>query len=86
MDLAQESTAYPGASRFSQVEYVILLISGSGLLSDAEVYDAEVHGAVTALEAIAEGELDQGCTAINVMINNLAAVNALQSGKITSSA
>lgn len=35
-----------------------LLLSGSGILNDAEVYDSEIHGALEALDAVVSAGLD----------------------------
>ncbi|KAI1000278.1 hypothetical protein K3495_g7919 [Podosphaera aphanis] len=57
----------------------------SGPLAGAEVYDAEVHGAMAALEAIIANLSNRNISAIYVMLDNAEAVQALRTGKTPSS-
>ena len=59
--------------------------SGSGKIKSAEVYDAEVHGALAALEAITTSKRDRGRSAIYFLLDNSAADQALLLGKTGSS-
>ena len=56
--------------------------SGSGKIINVEVYDAEVHGALAALEAVTIKKRDHGLSAIYILLDNSAAVQALLTGKI----
>lgn len=57
--------------------------SDSGLLVGAEDYDAEVHGAMAALEAITANLGNRNISAIYVMLDNAEAAQALRTGKTT---
>ncbi|KAI0999414.1 hypothetical protein K3495_g8783 [Podosphaera aphanis] len=58
----------------------------SGTLSGAQVYDAEIHGAMAALKAIKASKRHLDRTTIYVLLDNLEAVHALQTGITISSA
>lgn len=63
-----------------------IVLKESGLLNNAEVYDAEIHGAMAGLKAVlAEGK-DHGQAAIHILLDNASAAKALQSGRTISSA
>lgn len=63
-----------------------IFLKGSGLLSNAEVYEAEIQGAMTVLKAVlAEGK-DHGQASIHILLDNAAAAKAIQSGRTISSA
>ncbi|KAI0992137.1 hypothetical protein K3495_g16048, partial [Podosphaera aphanis] len=55
-----------------------LLLNDSGFLSGAEVYDAEIHGAMAALEAITTSLSDHHISTIYVMLDNAEAAQALR--------
>ena len=48
--------------------------SGLGKITNAGVYDAEVHGVLAALEAITASKRDRGRSAIYFLLDNSAAV------------
>ncbi|KAI1003927.1 hypothetical protein K3495_g4283 [Podosphaera aphanis] len=58
----------------------------SGTLSGAQVYNAEIHGAMAAIKAIIASKRHLDRTTIYVLLDNLEAVHALQTGITTSSA
>ncbi|KAI1003468.1 hypothetical protein K3495_g4742 [Podosphaera aphanis] len=58
----------------------------SGTLSGAQVYDAEIHGAMAALKVIIASKRYLDRTTIYVPLDNLEAIHALQKGITTSSA
>lgn len=62
-----------------------ILLSGSGILLGAEIYDAELHGAMSRLGAVLSSGKDHECTDKLVTLNNTTAVKALHSGTTTSS-
>lgn len=62
------------------------LLSSSGTLQSAEVYDSEIYGAMAGLEAVFFRGKDQECTAIKVMPDNSEAVSVLLTGQRSSSA
>lgn len=59
--------------------------SGSGKITNADVYDTEVHGALAAIEAITASNRDRGRSAIYILLDNSAAVKALLTGTTDSS-
>ncbi|KAI1000821.1 hypothetical protein K3495_g7378 [Podosphaera aphanis] len=59
---------------------------GRCTLSGAQVYDAEIHGAMAALKAIIASKRHLDRTTIYVLLDNLEAVHGLQTGITTSSA
>ncbi|KAI1004009.1 hypothetical protein K3495_g4203 [Podosphaera aphanis] len=62
-----------------------LELSNSGPLVGAEVYDAEVHGAMAALEAIITNLGNRNISKIYFLLDNAEAEQALRTGKTTSS-
>lgn len=62
-----------------------LELSYSGPLAGAEVYDAEVHGAMAALEVIIMNLGNRNISEISVILDNAGVAEDLRTGKTTSS-
>ncbi|KAI0999584.1 hypothetical protein K3495_g8615 [Podosphaera aphanis] len=82
---AAESRSAWGFAVYSGGTTTNLELSNSGPLAGAEVYDAEVHGVMAALEAIITNLGNRNISKTYILLDTAEAVQALRAGKTTSS-